>query len=839
MGRKVIAFWLSLAMVFSFIVVLDVIIDFTPTVRGSTLYVNTTGAGGAFTSIQDAINASKDGDTIFVYSGTYYENVLVNKTLNLVGEDRNNTIIDGGHNGDVVNFTADWVNMTGFMVRNSSIAWPNYDAGIEICWSSYFKVSNCNILNNFYGIYIYNSSGSAIIDNIFSLNEWSGIIIYESSSNKITSNNISNNDWGISIVDSSTNDINGNNIISNEYGISLSSSNGNNITGNNASNNNIGINIKSSNQNDVIGNTISSNDFSGIYLDNSIGNNIKDNVMINDGIYIWSFFSEHWNTHDIDTSNTVNSKPVYYLKNQTGGTIPSGAGQVILANCTNIKVENQSLNHCSVGILLGFSSNINIVNNNISNNFRGIRLDFSSNNNILGNIITLNTQVGIYLGDSLNNNITNNDVFSNNEFGIFLWSSSANTVEKNNITTHLIGINLGGASNNNNIISNNISNNSEKGIILYSSSHNNTIKNNMISSNNDHGIYFDESSNNNIIAANTISLHNEYGIFIFKSEHNNIIGNTVSNNYDGIYIATSSNNNIISNNVSSNNRLGIYLSSSNNNIIFYNNISSNNWGIRLQSSSNNHIYHNNIIENTNQAYDVGTNFWNESYPSGGNYWSDYGGVDNYKGPNQDLPGKDGIGDTNYSIDLDSIDNYPLIGPYPYFPTENYIILKRSWNLISIPLIQVEQNLIKVLETVDGYYNAVQCYDITDPNDHWKHQKVGKPYGNDLSKINETMGFWIHITQPGDTIFLYNGTKPTVNQTITLYPGWNLVGYPSLINYNRTKGLNNLTFGTHVDVIWTYYAATQKWKEIGPSDYFEIGRGYWIHAKTKCEWKVPL
>jgi hypothetical protein len=102
-----------------------------------------------------------------------------------------------------------------------------------------------------------------------------------------------------------------------------------------------------------------------------------------------------------------------------------------------------------------------------------------------------------------------------------------------------------------------------------------------------------------------------------------------------------------------------------------------------------------------------------------------------------------------------------------------------------------------------------------------------------------MGFWIHITQPGDTIFIYNGTQPTVNKTITLHPGWSMVGYPSITSYNRTKALNNLSFNTHVDAILTFNASTHKWKELGPTDYFELGKGYWIHAKTKCEWKVPL
>ena len=76
---------------------------------------------------------------------------------------------------------------------------------------------------------------------------------------------------------------------------------------------------------------------------------------------------------------------------------------------------------------------------------------------------------------------------------------------------------------------------------------------------------------------------------------------------------------------------------------------------------NNKIYHHYFINNTNQANDRCSNQWDNGYPSGGNFWSDYTGVDNFSGPDQDIPGSDGIGDTNYSIPGgSSVDNYPLI-----------------------------------------------------------------------------------------------------------------------------------------------------------------------------------
>jgi hypothetical protein len=84
-------------------------------------------------------------------------------------------------------------------------------------------------------------------------------------------------------------------------------------------------------------------------------------------------------------------------------------------------------------------------------------------------------------------------------------------------------------------------------------------------------------------------------------------------------------------------------------------VSYNDQGFYFESTSNyNRIYHNNIHNNTNQAEDYGTNYWNDSYPSGGNYWSDYTGVDN---------DSDGIGDISYNISGGSNqDRYPFMEP---------------------------------------------------------------------------------------------------------------------------------------------------------------------------------
>ena len=97
---------------------------------------------------------------------------------------------------------------------------------------------------------------------------------------------------------------------------------------------------------------------------------------------------KYWNTHNITITNTINGKPVQYLKNATGGIIPPGAGQVILANCSNVTVKDQNLSNVSTGLIIVFSKFISIQNNTCnSNNYNGISLQFSFHNTLINNIL--------------------------------------------------------------------------------------------------------------------------------------------------------------------------------------------------------------------------------------------------------------------------------------------------------------------------------------------------------------------------------------------------------------------------------------------------------------------
>jgi parallel beta-helix repeat protein len=136
--------------------------------------------------IQGLIDNASAGDTIYVPSGIYYENIIINKPINLVGEDKNSTIIDGGGSGNVVYISAQGVSVSGFTIRNGDDGIKLYKSrrisirgniisnngkGIDLVISHFNTVKGNNISNNVYGVYLSNSRFNFIQKNNFILNE--------------------------------------------------------------------------------------------------------------------------------------------------------------------------------------------------------------------------------------------------------------------------------------------------------------------------------------------------------------------------------------------------------------------------------------------------------------------------------------------------------------------------------------------------------------------------------------------------------------------------------------------------------------------------------------------
>jgi len=190
--------------------------------NGNTQYVGGSGPGN-YTKIQDAIDHSSDRDIVFVYddSSPYYENLIIDKQISLIGEDKETTIIDGTRSDSVIYILKDNVSIASFTVQNGSR--DDYRrAGIEI-YSCNNRIIGNIITNNLNGIHslfagvLNNEGNNTFIDNIVIANDLDAFC-FHNSHNLIQHNLIENNEGGIELwINSIGNTIEKNNFINNTY----------------------------------------------------------------------------------------------------------------------------------------------------------------------------------------------------------------------------------------------------------------------------------------------------------------------------------------------------------------------------------------------------------------------------------------------------------------------------------------------------------------------------------------------------------------------------------------------------------------------------------------------
>jgi parallel beta-helix repeat protein len=527
------------------------------------------------------------------------------------------------------------------------------------------------------------------------------------------------------------------NISNFEYGIYVYLTSHNNIIiDNNVTGNSRGIYVRGTDNNTLTGNYVTDNG-DGIYLSGT--DNVLKNNQMKDNNYNFGIIPQpHHN--DIDTSNTVDGKPIYYWANQHDRNVPLDAGCVILINCTKINAQNLTLTNNKEGIILINTKNSEIKNCTLSNNKSGTRIRISSNVNITQNILTENGE-GVTVWESTDILVNENQITNNTERGIELFDSKEQNIVKDNyIIGSSVGIEFTASSSYNTITGNTITNCDLA--ILFTTSTFNTLRNNTMFNNKnafhiDHGHYTDVSreipyfindvdssntingkpmyywinqqdktvpsdasyvvlmnctnitvsnlqkvstilvayTNDSLISQNLIE-NSDIGIKIWRGSNNSIVANYLTGNEFGLSIHFSASNNVYWNNISSNIQ-GISLSGPSGNNIFRNMISHNKAGLYLDWADNNTIYNNNFINNTRPFYDTtetvfpwlapsSNHHWNQTYPLGGNYWSNFTGVDQKSGENQNLTGSDGIIDTPYNLYVNNTDEYPLADPIIFF-----------------------------------------------------------------------------------------------------------------------------------------------------------------------------
>jgi parallel beta-helix repeat protein len=385
------------------------------------------------------------------------------------------------------------------------------------------------------------------------------------------------------------------------------------------------------------------------------GGHYFEHIVVNKSI---SLIGEDRESTVIDGSNT--DTVVSIKANQTiikGFTICNSGADLgdagfYLGFVQDIRIERNTIKN-SVGIYGISSHNITFSENIMNYNWFGLSLIFVSNSNITANVMESNhygIKMSGCIGNILSNNSMNNNVYN---FGILGDSleeyihhvDTTNTInerfvyyvlnEKNKVIDPSTFPDVGylGIVNSTHIKVDGLDVSKNWCALLLAYTNESTITNANIADS-FHGIYSFYSDNNTI--ENSRLVGNSYGLEQFESNNNTVIRNTFAKSGQGIFYVGCNGNTIVGNTIENSTYMGVYIS----------------------SSSNNLIYHNNFVQNAIQVSPTrDSNSWDNGYPSGGNYWSDYNGFDS---------DPDGIGDTEYVIDTDNIDHYPLMGMFSDF-----------------------------------------------------------------------------------------------------------------------------------------------------------------------------
>jgi len=360
----------------------------------------------------------------------------------------------------------------------------------------------------------------------------------------------------------------------------------------------------------------------GILLTHSGSNTLKHNTITGNSynFALAGRFLSHF-VNEVDSSNTANGKPIYYWVNRCDEQIPLDAGYVAVVNSTNITVRDLSLTGNGQGILFAFV-----------------------NGSTIRNVVATNNYDGIWIADSEDCTVIANDVSHNEHYGMELTRSTDCKV-------------IGNSANKNGYAQSH----SGYGIRLVDC-HNNSIVGNTAEEN--YYAIVVQFSENCLISSNNASNNAGMGIWPKFCEKCRIIENfACKNGFYGIEPEDSNDCIISGNNLSSNGLFGMWLlgviDTCNNLTVTNNHLERNKIGIGIKDSSFNEVYHNNFIENEHHVTvkNSSGNKWNTG--SEGNYWSDYVGFD---GDN------DGVGETEYRIDENNTDNYPLMGMFSSFNT---------------------------------------------------------------------------------------------------------------------------------------------------------------------------
>ncbi|MBV6439085.1 MAG: nitrous oxide reductase family maturation protein NosD [Haliscomenobacteraceae bacterium CHB4] len=138
-----------------------ILLFFTYGLTASSLHV---GAGQPYSTIREALEKAKNGDTLFVHEGIYAEgNLAVDKSLILIG--LNYPVLDGQHRDEIITVTASNVTIRGFEIRNGGQLSTLDVAGIKVLSANNVVVEDNRLRDCNFAIYLSNTIGCRVCCN--------------------------------------------------------------------------------------------------------------------------------------------------------------------------------------------------------------------------------------------------------------------------------------------------------------------------------------------------------------------------------------------------------------------------------------------------------------------------------------------------------------------------------------------------------------------------------------------------------------------------------------------------------------------------------------------------
>lgn len=391
-------------------------------VLNSTIVVNSSGSAD-FTTINAALVAASDGDTIVLEPGTYSENLFFkNDNISLIsstGNPEDATIVSPDSTDIAIYIRADGITISDVTVMNSYI-------GIGTDLSSGCNIDNCYTSENIYGIYISKSHVNNISSCTSNENTY-GLRLSESVNNVLNNNSMNNNTYN-SFFDSHVNVVETNNLVDGKAIYYLVNSSDQVID----ASSNAGLVHLLNCSNITIENIETGNAYCGFYVYDSNNISIDNCTAVDDqcGVYLAS-----------SDDNTI------YSFNSTGATIYG----LYLYDSSNVIIEDCTSTDNQYGIYHSCSDNNTISSCNATGTtYHGLYL-YDSSNVVVEDCTSTDNRYGFYLSSSDNNTINNCNITTNSNSGIFLLGCSNNLIYNNYFNNSNNAYVLGGSSNDWNI----------------------------------------------------------------------------------------------------------------------------------------------------------------------------------------------------------------------------------------------------------------------------------------------------------------------------------------------------------------------------------------------------